>query len=340
VWIVPGVHSLRSFTMRERTYRPQQSRTARGSAPFQSAEGLSIGVDLVVRWTLDPAQLARIARTLPDDVDEQIVQPAVNAVAFKIFAQHNVKAIFSTQRAEIQQAIASELKAKLAADGVLLRGVHIGAVDLPGEYRAGMDRLLAEELATEKMRYTLELREKRVRETELEAQAEKARRVTQASAAAQEQLIAARAQEEAMRHVLPFKTQQIQQRQLEAEAEKVARIRAAEGAAQARRIEAAGEADSRRKLAEAEVDRLERIGQVTSAQMARDGALLSRHPLLIQKTMADKLSDKIQVIIAPPSAASGFVAAGLIGGAGAQTPAATTVRASAAAAAASEEEQQ
>jgi regulator of protease activity HflC (stomatin/prohibitin superfamily) len=332
VWIMPGMHSLRYFALRERTYRPQQSRLARGAAPFQSAEGLSIGVDLVVRWTLDPGQLARIARTLPDDVDEQIVQPAVNAVAFKILAQHNVKAIFSTRRAEIQQAIANELKVKLIADGVLLRGVHIGAVDLPGEYRAGMDRLLAEELAAEKMRHTLELREKAVRESELLAQAEKARRLTQAAAAAQEQIIAARAQEEAMRHVLPFKTQQIQQRQLEAEAEKVARIKAAEGAAQARRIEAAGEADSRRKLAEAEVDRLERIGQVTSAQMARDGALLSRHPLLIQKTMADKLSDKIQVIIAPPGAGSGFVAAGLIGGAGnAQPAAATTVRAAVAA---------
>jgi len=47
--------------------------------------------------------------------------------------------------------------------------------------------------------------------------------------------------------------------------------------------------------------------------MAREGELINRNPLLIQKTMADKLSDKIQVIIAPPST-SGFVAAALLGG--------------------------
>ena len=42
--------------------------------------------------------------------------------------------------------------------------------------------------------------------------------------------------------------------------------------------------------------------------------LITRHPLLIQKTMADKLSDKIQVIIAPPSTGGGFIGAALLGG--------------------------
>jgi regulator of protease activity HflC (stomatin/prohibitin superfamily) len=325
---LPVLHAHREVTLREQLHRPAGSGQASGAAPFQSAEGLSIGVDLAVRWALDAMQLARIARTLPADVAGDIVQPAVQAVAHQVFARHTVREIFSSKRAEIQQEMEAELKARLAADGVLLRGLMIGQVDLPPEYRQGLDQLLAEELASEKMRYTLELREKRVRETELVAEADKARRVTAAAAAAQEQIIAAKAQEEAMRHVLPFKTQQIQQRQLEAEAEKVARIKAAEAAAQARRIEAAGEADSRRKLAEAEAERLERLGQVASAQMARDGELLQRHPLLIQKTMADKLSDKIQVIIAPPAAGGGFVAAGLLGGS-AEGPAHATARAQA-----------
>ncbi|HSV60768.1 MAG TPA: prohibitin family protein, partial [Variovorax sp.] len=152
------------------------------------------------------------------------------------------------------------------------------------------------------------------KESELEASAEKARREIRSEAAAREQVIAAKAQEEAMKHVLPFKQRQIEQRLLEAEAEKQSRMKIAEGSAQARRIEAAGEADARRKLAETEAWRLEKIGQVNAEQMAREGALLSRHPLLIQKTLADKLSDKIQVIIASPGAAGGFIGAGLLGG--------------------------
>jgi regulator of protease activity HflC (stomatin/prohibitin superfamily) len=315
VLVLPALHELRTYPLRDQVYRPTQGQRADGEAPFQSVEGLSIGVDLSVRYALDASRISAIAKNLPDDIGGQIVQPAVQGVVYKTFAHYTVREIFSTKRAEIQQAIETELRTKLAADGIVLRNVQIGKIDLPADYRQGMDRLLAEELASEKMRYTLELKEKQVAETELVAKADKVRRETAASAAASEAVIAARGQEEAMKHVLPFKQKQIEQRQLEAEAEKVAHIRMAEGNAQARKIEADGEAASRQKLADAEAYRLDRVGKIESEQMARDGELVSRHPLLIQKTIADKLSDKIQVIIAPPGTDGHFLAAGLIGGA-------------------------
>jgi len=253
-----------------------------------------------------------------------VVGPAVRGVIYRVFTRYTVREIFSSKRAEIQQVIESELRPKLAAEGIVLRDVQIGQVDLPADYKRGVEALLAEELASEKMRFTLELKDKEVRQAALEAEADKVKREKAAEAAGQEQIIAAKAQEEAMAHVLPFKQKQIQQRQLEAEAEKASRIKTAEGAAEARRIEAAGEADSRNKLADAEVYRLEKVGKSTSEQMAREGALITRHPLLIQKTMADKLSDKIQVIIAPPPADGGFIGSTLLGRA---TPAATTAKA-------------
>ena len=126
-----------------------------------------------------------------------------------------------------------------------------------------------------------------------------------------------------MKHVLPFKQRQIEQRLLEAEAQKQSHIRVAEGTAQARRIEASGEADARQKLAEAEAWRLERVGKVNAEQMNREGALVSRYPLLIQKTLADKLSDKIQVIIAAPPADGGFIGNALLGKTHAAAAAAT-----------------
>jgi uncharacterized membrane protein YqiK len=159
-----------------------------------------------------------------------------------------------------------------------------------------------------------------VKETQLEGDADKVRRQKAAEAAEQQQVIAARAQEETMKHILPFKEKQIEQRRLEAEAEKVARIRSAEGAAEARRIEAKGEADSRQRLADAEAYRLELVGKTNAGQMEREGVLLARYPLLIQKTLADKLSDKVQVIIAPTPAAGQFIGANLIGARGSTSP--------------------
>ena len=311
---LPGLHTVRVFSLRDQNFRPDEIRLAGGQAPLQSVEGLSFGVDLTVRYALDADKLAAHYRALADNIEADVLGPALQGTIYKTFARYTVREIFSSKRAEIQAAVEKELAAKLAADGVLLRAVHIGKVDLPADYRRSMDALLAEELASEKMRYTLELKEKRVKETALEAEAEKVRREKAAEAAAREQVIAAKAQEEAMKHVLPFKQRQIEQRQLEAEADKVARIRVAEGSAAARRVEANGEADARQKLADAEVYRLDRVGKTNAEQMAREGPLVTRHPLLIQKTLADKLSDKIQVVIAPPPADGGFIGATLLGG--------------------------
>ncbi|HUJ54344.1 MAG TPA: SPFH domain-containing protein [Steroidobacteraceae bacterium] len=313
VLLIPGMHQVRRYPTRDQLFRPAEGARATGPAPFQSNEGLSIGVDLTVRWAIDRSRIGQMSKEYPDDLNDDLVRPAVQGVIYPLLARHSVREIFSSQRQQIQEEIAGELKPKLAALGLVLRGVDMGQVDLPADYRAQMEKLLAEELETEKIRYTLELKEAQVKETQLTAEADKVRRQKAAEAAGAEQVIAARAQEETMKHILPFKQKQIEQRQLEAEAEKLARIRTAEGSAEARRIEAKGEADSRQKLADAEAYRLEIVGKSNAGQMEREGALIARYPLLIQKTLADKLSDKVQVIIAPTPAPGQFLGSNLVG---------------------------
>jgi regulator of protease activity HflC (stomatin/prohibitin superfamily) len=308
VLVIHGLQQLRVYPLRDQLYRPTSL-----AANYQSTEGLTLGVDLTVRYALDSTRILSIASNLPDDVNRELIEPEVQGVIAKVLTRYTVREIFSSKRDEIQQAIATELKPRLFNDGILLKDVQMGKVILPEEYQHGMEQLLAAELDSDKMRFTLELKEKEVKAAELDAQAEKAKRDTEAEAAGNEQIIAAKAQEEAMKHVLPFKQKQIEQRQLEAEADKVSRVKTAEGAAQARIIEAAGEAESRKKLADAESYRVEIVGKAESQQMEREGVLISAHPLLIQKTMADKLSDKISVIIAPPPSNGSFIGSSLLG---------------------------
>ncbi|MEO8836053.1 MAG: SPFH domain-containing protein, partial [Caldimonas sp.] len=169
VFILPGLHRMRVFTLRDQTWRALQMSRADGPAPLQSIEGLSLGADLTVRYAIDPLKVAELAGSLPDDVGHEIVEPAAQGVIYKVFARYTVREIFSSKRSEIQQAVEAELKPKLAADGVVLRSVQIGKIDLPADYKRGMESLLAEELAGEKMKYTLDRKEKQVKETELTA---------------------------------------------------------------------------------------------------------------------------------------------------------------------------
>jgi regulator of protease activity HflC (stomatin/prohibitin superfamily) len=310
--VLPLVQEMRRFPLRDQIYKPSASASADGAAPFQTVEGLSVGVSVTVRYALDPDRVGDIAKRLPANVGQELIEPVVDGVLHRSLAKHTVREIFTDKRVEIQEAIEQELRTLLAKDGVVVRSLFIGHVDLPAQYRTGLEGLLAEELATEKMQYTLQLREKQVKEKALEADAAKVQREKAAEAAASEEIIAAKAREEAMKHVLPLKEKEIEQRRLEAEARKVQKMKDAEGDAEARKIESSAEADSRRKLSDADAYRIEVTGKAQSEQLARDSALIAKNPLLIQKTLADKLSDKIQVIVAPP-AAGGFFAGGLIG---------------------------
>lgn len=313
VFVAPFIHDFRVYSLRDQVYRPVRSSRASGEAPFQSVEGLSIGMEITVRYALDADRIPSIARRLPHDVGKDLIEPVVDGVLYRTLSRFTVKEIFSEKRAELQRAVESELREALAKDGVAVRSVFVGNVDLPPQYRQGMEGLLAEELATQKMKYTLELKEKEVKETELTAEGQKVQRQKQAEAEAQAQVIAAKGQAEAMRHVLPFKQKEIQQRRLEAAARKETRVRDAEADAEARKIESGAEADARKRLADADAYRLDVTGKAQSEQLARESHLIAENPLLIQKAFADKLSDKIQVIVASPDAAGGVLTGGFAG---------------------------
>jgi len=311
VLVLPMLHEFHLYSLRDKTYQPEGD--GKGGFSFQSVEGLSLSADMTVRYALDADKLPTLARNLPTDIDGEIVLPVIQGVLHKTFTRYTVREIFSSRRQEIQDGITKELQARLLEDGVKLKSFTLGKINLPPDYLRGMEKMLEAELAAEQMKYTLELKEKEVRESALKAEAEKVSREKAAEAAGQEQVIAAQAQAEAMKHILPFKEKQIKQRELEAEASKVERIKTAQASAEARVIEAAAEADSRKKLADAEVYRLDQVGKVNSEQMAREGAILMKSPLLIQKTLAEKLSDKVQVIVAPPGTNGRFIGENLIG---------------------------
>jgi SPFH domain / Band 7 family len=105
VLVLPGIHQVRHYSIRDQVYRPTESTSATGPAPFQSVEGLSIGVDLVVRWAVDRARLAQMSKEFPDDISGDLVAPAVQGIVYSTFARYSVREIFSQRRTEIQREL-------------------------------------------------------------------------------------------------------------------------------------------------------------------------------------------------------------------------------------------
>ena len=77
-WGAAGPAQHAGVFLRDQSYHPQAMRDAQGSAPLQSVEGLSLGLDLNDALRLDPTAVAsKGGATCPDNVGADIVEPAV-----------------------------------------------------------------------------------------------------------------------------------------------------------------------------------------------------------------------------------------------------------------------
>jgi regulator of protease activity HflC (stomatin/prohibitin superfamily) len=144
-----------------------------------------------------------------------------------------------------------------------------------------------------------EIQAKQVKIAELDAEATKTRQVKQAEGQAQVHVLEAKGEADAMQYTLPLKQKQIEQSKLEAEARKEATIENADAEAQAKVIDSKAEVQRRNLLADAEANRIRLTAAADADRMASEAKLLNQSPLLINKIIAERLSDKIQMVMVP-----------------------------------------
>jgi regulator of protease activity HflC (stomatin/prohibitin superfamily) len=172
-------------------------------------------------------------------------------------------------------------------------------IQLPPEYAKGLEDLLLKEQESDRMGVETDIQRKHVRISELEAEAQKVQQVKQAEGQAQVRVLQAKGEADAMKYTLPLKQQQIEQSRLEAEAHKEATVKNAEAMAQAKVIDSKAEMERRKLLADAEADRIRVTALADAERMKSEAAILKSNPLLINKIVAERLSDKLQIMMVP-----------------------------------------
>lgn len=276
-----------------------QEPLAEQTLDVQSKEGLDIGLAITVRYRLDPRRLDYIESHLPQPVDAQMV-PAVVASAWRDLApNYTVREIFSSKREEVRRQATDVITKKLGGDGILVEEVMLRNIQLPPEYARGLQDLLLKEQQDDQMSVQTDIQQKQVRIAELQAEAEARQKVKEAQGDAQARVVEAKGESDAMQYTLPLKQKQIEQSKLEAEARKEATLENADAEAQAKVIDSKAELQRRELLAEAEANRIRVTAAADADRMASEAKLLNQSPLLINKIIAERLSDKIQVVMVP-----------------------------------------
>ncbi|HXN21211.1 MAG TPA: SPFH domain-containing protein [Candidatus Dormibacteraeota bacterium] len=265
----------------------------------QAREGLSVGVAVAVRYHLDPRRLSTIHGTLAQPIDEEIVAPVVATIFRQVAPNYLVRELFAARREEIRQKAADAIIARLGADGIIVKEVSLRDIELPVEYARGLEGLLLKEQESERLGTETDIKEKQVRIAELEAEAQKKREVKQAEAAAAVRVLQAKAESDAMQYTLPLKEKQIEQSKLEAAARKEATLQNADAAAKAKVIDSKAERERQNLLSDAEANRIRVTAAADSERLKLEASVLKQNPMLIQKIIAERLSDKLQIMMVP-----------------------------------------
>jgi regulator of protease activity HflC (stomatin/prohibitin superfamily) len=303
--IAPLIDSVETFDLRDHVFTAGvvdggiKTPAQKGGLNVQSREGLNIGLAVTVRYRLDPNKLASVQAHLPQPPDKELVPPVVASAWRELAPQYTVREIFSTRREEVRTRAASIITRKLGADGIVVEEVMLADIQLPEEYARGLEGLLLKEQEDDQMGVVTDIQQKQVKIAELQAAAEAVQKVKQAEGNAQSRVVEAKGEADAMQYTLPLKQKQIEQSKLEAEARKEATIQNAEADAQAKVIDSKAELERRNLLADAEASRIKLIATANAERMSSEAELLNKSPLLINKIIAERLSDKIQVVMVP-----------------------------------------
>ncbi|HVH71618.1 MAG TPA: SPFH domain-containing protein [Candidatus Dormibacteraeota bacterium] len=300
--IAPLVDSIAIYDTREQVYTTLASENPKLKGDVlnvQAREGLNIGLAVAVRYRLDPKRLDSIHTNLPQPVGEQVVAPVVSTIYRQLAPNYMTREIFASKREELRTKAAEAITARLASDGIQVREVLLRDLQLPEEYAKGLEGLLLKEQENERLGTEQEIKQKQVKIAELEAEAQKSRDVKQAEGQAQVRVLQAKAEADAMQYTLPLKQKQIEQTKLEAQARKEATLQNADAAAQAKIIDSKAEVERQKNLAEAEANRIRVTAAADAERMKFEASVLKQNPMLIQKIIAERLSDKLQIMMVP-----------------------------------------
>ncbi len=307
--ILPLVEDVALFDIRDQIFTTgvlEDGRVAAKNAStkaqfldVQAKEGLTLGLAITVRYRLDAKKLDHIHANLPHPVEREIVPPVVASVWREAVPNYTVRDVFSAKREEVRQRAAALITEKLAADGIVVKEVMLRDIQLPPEYAKGLEQLLLKEQENDRMGVETELKAKQVKIAEYEAEATKVQQIKAAEGEAQAHVLQAKGEADAMQYTLPLKQKQIEQSRLEAQARKEATIQNAEAEAQAKVIDSKAESERRKVLAEAEADRIRVTAAADVQRLQGEAAILKDNPLLINKIVAERLSDKLQIMMVP-----------------------------------------
>jgi prohibitin 2 len=179
--LLPGLNRVTVYDTRSRLYHvrnlitpPQQSSSQSSDHLLwtPTADGLKVGLDLSVRYRLDPSRLPELHRSVGPEFEGKLVHPIVWNVTRLVASEYSLLEIYGKRRHELQQQAFSQVQALFARDGLIGEDLLLREVVYTKEFEK---TLVAKMVAAQKVHesaYEVQQAELRAQVQVIEAQGE------------------------------------------------------------------------------------------------------------------------------------------------------------------------
>jgi len=126
------------------TYQVNE-RTSNENMDVLASNGLSIHVDISVRFYPIPEKIGYIHEQFTRDYENILVIPELRSTVRQVMGRYTAEEIYSTKRAEVETAIKNETENVLSKNFVTATAVLIRSIQLPEQIKVAIENKLQQE---------------------------------------------------------------------------------------------------------------------------------------------------------------------------------------------------
>lgn len=137
-----------------------------------SSNGLSIGMDVSVRWKPDAATLPQLHITYGTEYYRKLVQPELRSAAREVVGLFTPEELYSSKRDELQTEMIERVRQGVETEYVGIEAVLIRDVRLPQQIQSAIENKLQEEQEAQQYEFTLQKEKLEAERKQIEAEGE------------------------------------------------------------------------------------------------------------------------------------------------------------------------
>jgi len=135
-----------------------------------SKNGLSIQLEMSIRFRPIQNELGIIHKTLGQGYREVVVLPEVRSSARKVIGRYNPEELYSTKRDFIQEEIFKDVQARMKDKNIFLDAILIRGIELPTNIKTAIEKKLKQEQESKEYEFKIEKESKEAERKRIEAQ--------------------------------------------------------------------------------------------------------------------------------------------------------------------------